>query len=337
MNLTLFLGAGFSAAFGHPVMDTFLGFADSCQRLSDEDRSFLGKLVLEARRANSFLESSPTNIEDILSFSQMAERLHLIENGEDRKGHLLEIVQKIYTTAPPASEYWKRYNVLSKLIGKEPGRFNGKLSFITTNYDLNIESACIAFGAQVNPGFKFHRVSKGNVRIINNFYNSGSIPLYKLHGSVNWYPTNDESDLVVDDKVVAIQGSFDDTQSRSLPYLCAPDYKAPGVPVIVPPSFLKPDLPEALKAVWSGAAQALSKANIVAFVGYSFPFSDTDMMFFLARALSENAGLRKVYLVDPRADEIAARLRSPISKIGSHFRNLLHPIAHKWTDVALPL
>ncbi len=40
MNVTLFLGAGFSAAFGHPVMDSFLGFADGCPRLNDDDRGF---------------------------------------------------------------------------------------------------------------------------------------------------------------------------------------------------------------------------------------------------------------------------------------------------------
>lgn len=65
-----------------------------------------------------------------------------------------------------------------------------------------------------------------------------------------------------------------------LPYPCASDYKAPGMPIIISPSFLKPDLPAALKAVWAAAARALSKANLVAFVGYSFPPADTDMMFF---------------------------------------------------------
>jgi hypothetical protein len=297
---------------------------------------FLDKLVLEARRANSFLESSPTNIEDILSFSQMGERLGLT-HGENRNHHLLEIIQKIYTTVPPDLEYWQRYQPFKKLIGAEPREFNGTLSFVTTNYDLNIESACNSLRTYVNPGFEVHTVKEGNVHTVSNFYDSGRIPLYKLHGSVNWYLTDNEPGLVVEDRVVAVQASFHDKHPRSLPYPCVADYKAPGIPVIVPPSFLKPDLPKALKAVWSGAARVLSKANIVAFVGYSFPFSDTDMMFFLARALSENAGLRKVYLVDPRADDIAARLRSPISKIGSHFRNLLHPIARGWTDVALPL
>ena len=56
-------------------------------------------------------------------------------------------------------------------------------------------------------------------------------------------------------------------------------------------------------------------------------------MYFLARALMENAGLREVHIVDPRAGEIVSRLRSPASKLGSHFRHLLNPISHGWTGI----
>ena len=336
MNLTLFLGAGFSAAFGHPVMDTFLGFADSCKRLTDEDRSFLGRLVLEARRANSFLESSPTNLEDILSFSQMGERLGLIPSGEDRSLRLREIVQRIYSTVPPVGDYWPRYEALKKLIGVEPKEFKGTLSFVTTNYDLNIESACVSLHVKANPGFVLNRITGGNVMVATQCYDPAGIALYKLHGSINWYEADEEPGLKVEDRVVLVGNPWDNVP-RSLPFPCTGDYKAPAVPVIVPPSFLKPDLPKALRAVWNGAAQTLSRANVVAFIGYSFPSSDTEMMFFLARALSENAGLRAVYLVDPNADSIAARLRESGGRIGSHFRGLLHPIRSGWTEVALPL
>ena len=337
MHLTLFLGAGFSAAFGHPVMDGFLGFADSCKRLSEEDRSFLGTLILEARGANSFLESSPTNLEDILSFSEMGERLGLTKDGENRNHRLREIVRKIYTTAPPSERYWERYEILKKLVGPELRKCKSGLSFVTTNYDLNIESACFFLGTQVNPGFELHRVDqKRKVQVIMNCYDPRGIPLYKLHGSVNWYPTDGEPGLVVEDRVVPVSSLSGGDRQHSLPYPCVDKYETPGVPLIVPPSFLKPDLSKALKAVWSGAAQTLAKANVIVFVGYSFPSSDTEMMYFLARALSENAGLRAVYLVDPKADAIVARLRGPGSRMGSHFRDFLQPINSKWTDIHEP-
>jgi len=318
-------------------MDSFLGFTDSCASLTDDDRAFLDRLVLEARRANSFLESSPTNLEDILSFAEMGERLRLTEEAENRNNRLRVILQKIYTTSPRARDYWLRYKALKTLIGAEPRKFKGALSFVTTNYDLNIESACISLNSQANPGFELRRVEQGNVHVVGTCYDASGIPLYKLHGSVNWYPTDDEPGLVVEDRVVAIYDLESSENQLALPYPCASDYKSPGIPVIVPPSFLKPDLPRALKAVWSGAAQVLSKANVVAFVGYSFPPSDTEMMFFLARAFSDNAGLRAVYLVDPKAEAIVSRLRAPGSKIGSHFRDLLRPIESEWIGVSLPL
>ncbi len=337
MNLTLFLGAGFSAAFGHPVMDTFLGFADSCKRITKDDRDFLGCLVLEARRANSFLESSPTNLEDILSFSEMGDRLKLTEKDENRNSRLRSIVGRIYTAIPPEEEYWPRYTALTNLLGNKADDFKREgLSFITTNYDLNIESACYYLHAPVDPGFNLCQTDKGNVVVTGRLYQTGGIPLYKLHGSVNWYPIEEEPGLAVEDRIV--QGNWIGQKggTPALPRPCFADYKPPADPVIIPPSFLKPDLNPALKAVWQGAAKVLSTANVVAFVGYSFPPSDTEMMYFLARALSENAGLRAVYIVDTNANAITDRLRSVGSKIGSHFRDLIRPIHANWTLVTLP-
>lgn len=337
MNLTLFLGAGFSAPFGHPVMDDFLSFADSNKRLIDDDRSFLGRLVLEARRANSFLESSPTNLEDILTFSEMGDRLGLAEDAENRSLRFRQILQKIYTTTPPASDYWSRYSSLQSLIGTVPREFKGNLSFVTTNYDLNIESACISLRTQTNPGFTLLQADSGNVRSSHYMYASSGIPLYKLHGSVNWYSCEQEPGIKVENRIVKVfGGSDDDEHGHSLPYPCAANYAPPAEPLIVPPSFLKPDLSKTMRAIWRGAAHALSKANVVAFVGYSFPPSDTEMMYFLARAFSENAGLRTIYIIDPQADKLVGRLRSAGSKMGSHFRNLLKSVPLDWTQARLP-
>jgi hypothetical protein len=233
-------------------------------------------------------------------------------------------------TAP--KEYWPRYKKLEKFLGKDLSECKDSLSFVTTNYDLNIESACIAAQIQTDPGFEIDRIPGQGVRTLGSCYSTGGVPLYKLHGSVNWYPSDSEPGIRIDDRIVAIQ-SWD--ESRSLPVICTGDYCPAGSPAIVPPSFLKPDLSNALKGVWRGAARVLSEANTIVFVGYSFPPSDTEMMFFLAKALSENAGLRALYLVDPKANEITARLRRADTRIGSHFRDLLHPIQSRWEEAKL--
>ena len=318
-------------------MGEFLGFADSNKRLTDDDRAFLGRLVLEARRANSFLESSPTNLEDILTFSEMGDRLGLAEGSGDRGVRFRQILQKIYTTTPPAVDYWSRYSFLESLIGAKPGEFKGKLSFVTTNYDLNIESACIALSARTNPGFELLQVdSGGDVLSSLGIYDPSGIPLFKLHGSVNWYSKVLDPRIKVENRIVEVVGGGMDEGRHALPYPCVSNYLPPSEPLIVPPSFLKPELSETMKTIWRGAAQVLSKANFVVFIGYSFPSSDTEMMYFLAKAFSENAGLRAIYIIDPKADELVSRLRSNASKMGSHFRNLLNSIPLDWTKAHLP-
>ncbi len=98
MKITLFLGAGFSRAYGLPVMTEFLSFADQSYRLNEEEKKLIGRIVLEARSANSFLQSSPVNLEDILSFSEMKDRLKHFEDGEEsQNSNIRRILQKIYT------------------------------------------------------------------------------------------------------------------------------------------------------------------------------------------------------------------------------------------------
>ncbi len=328
MSLVLFLGAGFSVPFGLPTMDGFLDFADASTRLEGDDKSLLSQLILEARRANSFLESSPTNLEDILSFSVMGERLSLGKPEENRGERLRRIVQRVFTSAKSAASFWAQYERVPKLLGSRQHGPRPDVTFITTNYDLNIEAACQHAGWYSNPGFELHRSELDRVSISGSLYHDQGIPLFKLHGSVNWYlDSSAASGVVVEDRIVNMAGG------GRLPYCCAGDYESPSTPLIVPPSFLKPEMSSVLRTIWSGAARALSEASIIAFVGYSFPPSDTEMMYFLARALSENASLRRIWIIDPNADSLVARLRSPQSKTGSHFRDLIRPVAAKWQEL----
>lgn len=340
MNLALFLGAGFSAPFGHPVMNAFLGHADASKRISDDERAFLGKIILEARRANSFMESSPTNLEDILTFSEMGERLGLTKEGAGNRGEQLkEILRKIYTDPGSLQNYWDRYKVIETVLRHKLVEIKDNLSIITTNYDLNVESTCVALRLPVDPGFEIVRVKPPVSSIEQQYYIKGGVRVYKLHGSVNWYVSGSPPGVLVDDSIVPVTSSFDDPKHRTLPYPCTGDCKVLGAPIFIPPSFLKPNLSQVMKTVWAGAAKALSTAHILIFIGYSFPESDTEMMYFLARALMENSNLRRIYIVDTSAKEIVTRLSLPEGKFGSHFRALLEPIhvPQSWTDARLPI
>lgn len=61
------------------------------------------------------------------------------------------------------------------------------------------------------------------------------------------------------------------------------------------------------------------------------------MMFFLARALSENSELRQIYIVDPGADAIVQRLRRREGRAGSHFLGFLTVVPEEWQGVRLSL
>jgi hypothetical protein len=333
MKLVLFLGAGFSAHFKHPVMDQFFNTAAASDRLSKDEKALIGQLILDARRANAFLESSPTNLEDILSFAEMGERLQLVTEGPSRADALKQILAKVYSRVDSAAAHERRGGNLNGFIGCDPRVYAERLSFITTNYDLNVDFALWQLGT---PAISASNATQDAARKSDEaeLYRSGGPALFKLHGSLNWFanPATGNSGLLVDSRIVRVTNNST-MEHAHLPYAYASDYPRPSTPVLVPPSFLKPELAPSLRQVWSGAAQALSEATIVAFVGYSFPSSDTEMMYFLARAFAENAALQQVILVDPAADRIAARLGASSSKLGSHFRSLLRPLAHPWENL----
>ncbi len=108
MRIVLFLGAGFSAPFGCPVMNNFSEFVENSTKISADDKEFYNSLVLDARKANSFLESSPRNLEDILSFAVMGDRLGLLDNSFSR---IVRIIRDVCVHVSDFDGYWNRYDV----------------------------------------------------------------------------------------------------------------------------------------------------------------------------------------------------------------------------------
>jgi hypothetical protein len=142
MRIVLFLGAGFSKPFGLPVMNEFFSVARDSARLNDEELNLVRQLLLESRRANSFVESSPRNLEDVLSLAVMGDRLALDSQG-NRADLLRRVLRKIYTTFDGKPEQYRhRYDDFGHFVGVnfagvyEPTH---SISIVTTNYDLSIE------------------------------------------------------------------------------------------------------------------------------------------------------------------------------------------------------
>jgi hypothetical protein len=328
MNTVLFAGAGFSAPFGQPTMNQFMSYA--LDKIEADDKRFLLELVLDARRANSMLESSPTNLEDLLSFAVMGDRLELFgSEKKERAPKLRQILRDIYSLVPPSEldGFWSKYDVLTTFLGVSQSREFEGLSIITTNYDLNVECALLRAGARAVLPFDYAQHSRGeNLYVVPKAGEKPGhfVPLFKLHGSVNLFEKEGDTVEAVG-SVVSTQGG------TNLPYACVNNFKFEGTPLIIPPTFLKPDISGVMLDIWKGAASALNSAQVIIFVGYSFPMSDIEMRYFFARSLTDNAQLRRILVVDVNANQIVDRLKREGSGFGSHFKSFLEPIEIDWT------
>jgi hypothetical protein len=208
-----------------------------------------------------------------------------------------------------------------------------QVSIITTNYDVVVEYALAALGKSAQLPFESNSVGGGKHETYQDLYAKDGVPLMKLHGSVNWFFHTNPPDLVLVDQRLA-KGEY------GVPYpVCSHnDFVPPGEEFIVPPTYSKGFPKGPIDQIWAAAARALSEAELLAFVGYSFPGSDTEMRYFLGRSLAGNSRIRRIALIDPDAAAIAIRLRAAKSGYGEHFGDLLYTdSSQSWSDTGLPI
>lgn len=105
----------------------------------------------------------------------------------------------------------------------------------------------------------------------------GSIPIYKLHGSLNWALSSGGLELYQDMR---------------------PAFRHGGDAAIVPPIPEKA-VPEWLVPIWEEAERKLSQTDCWIVCGYSLPDYDTAIRGMLKRASEPNP--RKVFILDPNS------------------------------------
>lgn len=131
-----------------------------------------------------------------------------------------------------------------------------------------------------------------------------AIPLYKMHGSINWvfkhrdrYPP---ADLVSKERELYLLNHQRLPQNRVLrirPGAGRPWY---SFPLIVPPVYEKHAfIRRHLQEVWDGGTAALESATRVLFWGYSFPQADTHARHFFQARAQRNEALRRPIVINP--------------------------------------
>jgi hypothetical protein len=168
---------------------------------------------------------------------------------------------------------------------------------VTTNYDLLAERTIRHRPTKrpSSPGFHYGGITDASAPSRSPFGRerradatpSGRVPLFKLHGSLNW----------------SVEGT------RILVYPdVRPAFRRGGTAAIIPPLPEK-EIPDWLAPSWELAEFALAEADEWVVVGYSLPEYDIAVMELLRSAASAGR-VERVMLHDPCAQAIASRWSS---------------------------
>jgi hypothetical protein len=230
---------------------------------------------------------------------------------------------RLYSDELLATTSWMsgRSGPLRQLIELELRR-GYRLSIVTFNHDLLIENALVQVPSRTygNVWCMSHAYGLGDLETIDDPTSdtfsmdcpgdrARHIPVYKLHGSVNWVfktlranPPSEASrrrrelliwiNRVIRPRVRNVTWPTGSGRGgRGSWYLWS---------LIVPPIYEKGGfIRNELKGVWDRAADALESADRVIFWGYSFPQADVYSRYFFQRAANVNSALRRPILINP--------------------------------------
>lgn len=180
----------------------------------------------------------------------------------------------------------------------ETGNSDDPSLFITFNYDLLLER--LLMGLQ-NNHWMFDYIIK-----LNDYRNrSHHIPephkqvfeYLKLHGSLNWFtaPGADRNDL---SNVYLIE---DQDPTKKLIHL-------KDIPVYIPMAFAKSEffIGSLYNVLWNIARRCLEEAEEINFIGYGFPATDMDNLFFFLRYKSN---IKDIVICEPIRSHKITRLK----------------------------
>lgn len=160
-------------------------------------------------------------------------------------------------------------------------------TFISLNYDVALDRAIREAGFETEYGFYGTHNS-------NDLAGAGKIPLYKLHGSLNWSfcPLCGEISEH-HEKVAHLLFSQSNTIN------CENCHGENSQAIIIAPTLYKSYNISRLNNVWDSAALAISRADRLCFIGYSLAPADTSIIAMVKRALNAPVKKREVVVINP--------------------------------------
>jgi hypothetical protein len=327
------LGAGASKQCGAPLMADFLDVASRLlqTRAVENSREHFERVfraigALQAVHSKSQLDL--TNIESIFTALEIANLLGKLPTFDSSEiptvvSSLKELIVKTlestinFPTKESSICVPQPYDKFAELVEylREEAFPQQTISVITFNYDIAADMAL--FRAGLGPDYGIPPDPKAHQ----------PVPLYKLHGSLNWATRIDNGavyPLQLDQyfSKYSVHGVSKSSTckvpvgSQLHEYFSKhTDIEVAQEPVIVPPSWNKADHHQALSTVWAKAAHHLGEAKAIFIIGYSMPSTDAFFRLLYALGTVGPSPLEKLVVYNP--DETHA--------VDNRFRELLGP------------
>lgn len=298
--ITIFLGAGASAAEGAPIQARLFSdyFKAPKRRTNILDASHH---EVESYFQEVFSINPVNHVGDFPTFEEVLSVVDLaLERAESFRGFS-------HVNLASNSGQLNRVRVglialLSKAIAESLTKTNGahkdavrninmspyySVSWISTNYDLLIDNAIHAIHNFDETDYGFTHLESKDIQ--------KKSWLYKLHGSLGWCycPTCGTLKVTPNEKGImpAIDFQFS-TIDKSYCNKCETIYD----PVIIAPTFYKDMSNSYLSSAWQQAQLKLNKSSLVVFCGYSFPDADMHIKYMIKKSQTVNENTRYIIL-----------------------------------------
>jgi hypothetical protein len=193
----------------------------------------------------------------------------------------------------------------SPLLGQFIDQLVPDDTLITFNYDLIVEKALYSRNLW-NPGDGYGIEFQNIHRICESMKFKTLIPLYKLHGSLNWEHSAIRLRFFYDDRSPIFPGYLEDERSP----LRGP-YQGKHNGNWIMPSFVKEFGAPGLLSVWTKALTAIRRSDEVIVIGYSLPEADSAASLLLGTSGVES---KRLTLVNPQVDCLQTRYKGVTGK-----------------------
>ena len=298
MNITIFLGAGASAAENLPIQNEL--FSQYFKYILPQNKNAkMNKELSKFFKDLFFIDVENQDVEKI-NFPTFEEVLGVLDLAEQKRESFKNYKSESYNDNNTSISYIRQSLIMLTAYAlnnatRDSNSYHQLLlsnlvkedllkdtTFISANYDIHIDNAIAnlydekSFPVMLNYGIDF-----ANFNLSKNSWQRPIDPmvnLYKIHGSLNWLYCPICNSITItpyEGGVMRIIENIKQAKCLNCGELT--------VPIIVPPTYFKNMSNVFLSTVWNKSERALRESDVLVFCGYSFPEADMHIKYLLKR------------------------------------------------------